>query len=76
MIKTHEGVTEIEGSQEEIMADLTIIIMSFREALVKRGMSVDDADKKIDKAIGNSKLTTHELQAKVLLSILSLFGGM
>ena len=76
MIKTHEGVTEIEGSQEEIMADLTIIIMSFREALVKRGMSVDDADKKIDKAIGNSKLTAYELQAKVLLSILSLFGGM
>lgn len=60
MIKTKHGTTEIEGSVSEILVDFTIIARRIREVLIECGMSVENADKKINDFIERSKKSKEE----------------
>lgn len=80
MIKTKHGTTEIEGSVSEILADFTIIARRIREVLIECGMSVENADKKINDFIERSKKSKEELEKELLNKcmervLLNMFGG-
>lgn len=61
MIRTENGNTKLKGSVAELHADLTIVIKSFVDAMVKNEMDQEDAWKLVDESVETAKIDESEL---------------
>ena len=64
MIKTKEGTTKIEGTLSEVRADFIVIVKSYKSALMKTGLSEEEADDAINEGVEFGLMTEDEALKK------------
>lgn len=75
MINTKKGIVKIEGTKDEIMADVAVILKTVKELLEDK-YGAEKAKKDMEEIIRRSKLSDKELKEELGQKILKiLFGG-
>lgn len=71
MINTKKGITKIEGTKDEIMADVAVILKTVKE-LFEDKYGAEKAEKDMEEIIRRSKLSDKELKEEVGQKILKI----
>lgn len=71
MINTKKGITKIEGTKDEIMADVAVILKTVKE-LFEDKYGAEKAKKDMEEIIRRSKLSDKELKEEVGQKILKI----
>lgn len=74
MINTKKGITKIEGTKDEIMADVAVILKTVKELLEDK-YGAEKAKKDMEEIIRRSKLSDKEMKEEVGQKILKILFG-
>lgn len=74
MINTKKGITKIEGTKDEIMADVAVILKTVEELLEDK-YGAEKAKKDMEEIIRRSKLSDKELKKELAQKILKILFG-
>lgn len=74
MINTKKGITKIEGTKDEIMADVAVILKTVEELLEDK-YGAEKAKKDMEEIIRRSKLSDKEMKEEVGQKILKILFG-
>lgn len=74
MINTKKGIIKIEGTEDEIMADVAVILKTVKELLEDK-YGAEKAKKDMEEIIRRSKLSDKELKEELGQKILKILFG-
>lgn len=74
MINTKKGITKIEGTKDEIMADVAVILKTVEELLEDK-YGAEKAKKDMEEIIRRSKLSDKELKKELAQKIFKMLFG-
>lgn len=74
MINTKKGTVKIEGTEDEIMADVAVILKTVEELLTDKH-GAEKAKKDMEEIIRRSKLSDKELKKELGQKILKMLFG-
>lgn len=74
MINTKKGIVKIEGTEDEIVADATVILKAVEELLTDKHGS-EKAKKDMEEIIRRSKLSDKELKKELEQKIFKMLFG-
>lgn len=74
MINTKKGIVKIEGTKDEIMADVAVILKTVEELLEDK-YGAEKAKKDMEEIIRRSKLSDKEMKEEVGQKILKILFG-